>query len=185
MCARGIRAGTRVRYLSLSLRVYTLVIKAAAARIGRPRRCGKVRTETDNNWPGGGEGGESGPRPPIRHYKVIMRRGGTRALFSAEKFFLGNADPRRSRSPTRRSSIMSYDRASRLRRQSRPRIERPPPNASPRLLLLPHAADVNYKLPRLSRLLASETISSSAYIVPRTVSLLFRAVRQSWDRTHV
>jgi hypothetical protein len=125
----------------------TLVIKAAAARLGRPGRCGKVRTETGNNCPPGvererKEGRGRGRRPPpapIRHYKVITwrTRGHTRSPFSIGDFFCrGNRRSAEIWIPG--APLINYELRSRLKaralRRSRPRIERPPPTPPRRLL---------------------------------------------------
>lgn len=141
----------------------------------QPRRCGKVRTETDNNCP---RPGAPSPLPP--RYDIIKSSWAkrARALFSQPwRLFLGNVDPRRSGSPTRRSSIMSYDRASRLHRQSRPRIERPPrarAHVSRRAFFA--VADVNYKLPIPPFDKRAVTMSSSVYCLPNRQVLFFVCV---------
>lgn len=92
-----------------------LVIKAAAASVAvhvDAEKCGPKRIII--------------ARGPPRYdiIKSSWARGHAR-YSQLGRLFLANVDPPRSGSSTRRSSIMSYDRASRLSRQSRPRIERP------------------------------------------------------------
>jgi len=87
-------------------------------------KCGPKRVIiAPRGWSGRGrrEGAGGGVRRPLR-YDIIKssrgERGGTRARHSRSGTFFAEAtaDPRRSGSPARRSSIMSYDRASRLER---------------------------------------------------------------------